>query len=242
MKQAEFRIRTEQDGVLALAQAVLIYRGAQGDALATIHDVAAIAGEATILAGKAMTPRAAIALAQELSNRAAVGFIPESVLYLDGDAMFWWTRPGNRHICFREGALGTGERGEVVPHPGLVFAASRRFWKVWAIKGDMRPTPDTELFQAPYFNVYDDGGICQGSASVPDGTTAEKVAAWNDAFFKSFFTHPNVRKKLVKYRGGSCKFWQDMLDGSFERFPERVLVPVQMTLGQLLSGPQRRHD
>ena len=30
MKQAEFHIRTEHDGVLALAQAVLIYRGAQG--------------------------------------------------------------------------------------------------------------------------------------------------------------------------------------------------------------------
>jgi PRTRC genetic system protein B len=113
---------------------------------------------------------------------------------------------------------------------------------VWAIKGDARPTPETTLFQAPYFNVYGDGGICQGSASVPEGTTAEKVEAWNDAFFGSFFTHPNVRKNLVKYRGGSCKFWQDMLDGRFAQFPERVLVPVQMTLGQLLDGNEQRND
>lgn len=243
MKQAEFHIRTEHDGVLALAQAVLIYRGAQGSALATVHEVAAINGEATILAGKAMTPRAAVTLAHELSNRVGHGgFIPETVLYMDGDAMLWWTRPGRRHVAFRAGALGGGERGEVVPHPGLVFAASSRVWKVWAIKGDARPTPETALFQAPYFNVYDDGGICQGSASVPEGTTAEKVEAWNDAFFGSFFTHPNVRKNLVKYRGGSCKFWQDMLDGRFAQFPERVLVPVQMTLGQLLDGNEQRND
>ena len=51
MNQAEFHIRTEQDGVLALQQAVLIYRGAQGSAFATVHDVEEINGEATILAG-----------------------------------------------------------------------------------------------------------------------------------------------------------------------------------------------
>ena len=80
-----------------MAQAVLIYRGAQGSALATVHEVAAINGEATILAGKAMTPRAAITLAHELSNRVGHGgFIPETVLYMDGDLLLWWARPGMR--------------------------------------------------------------------------------------------------------------------------------------------------
>lgn len=237
MNQAEFHIRTEQDGVLALRQAVLIYRGAQGSAFATVHDVEEVDGEATILAGKAMTPRAAITLSRELAKGVSQGgFIPDTVLYMDGELLLWWTRPGNRHIAFRAEGLGCAERGEVVPHPGLVFAASSQVWKVWAVKGGARPTPDTELFQAPYFNVYDTGAICQGSAAVPEGTTAERIGGWNDAFFGSFFTHPNVRKNLVKYRGGSYRFWRDMLDGRFERFPERVLVPMRTTLGQLLSG------
>lgn len=236
MNQAEFHVRTEQDGVLALQQAVLIYRGAQGSAFATVHDIEEVDGEATILAGKAMTPRAAITLSRELAKGVSHGgFIPDTVLYMDGELLLWWTRPGRRHIAFRAEGLGCAERGEVVPHPGLVFAASSQVWKVWAVKGDARPTPDTELFQAPYFNVYDTGAICQGSAAVPEGTTAERIGAWNDAFFGSFFTHPNVRKNLVKYRGGSYRFWRDMLDGRFERFPERVLVPVRTTLGQLLS-------
>lgn len=236
MNQAEFHIRTEQDGVLALRQAVLIYRGAQGSAFATVHDIEEVDGEATILAGKAMTPRVAITLSRELAKGVSHGgFIPDTVLYMDGELLLWWTRPGKRHIAFRAEGLGDAERGEVVPHPGLVFAASSQVWKVWAVKGGARPTPDTELFQAPYFNVYDTGAICQGSAAVPEGTTAGRIGAWNDAFFGSFFTHPNVRKKLVKYRGGSYRFWRDMLDGRFERFPERVLVPLRATLGQLLS-------
>ena len=243
MNQAEFHIRTEQDGVLALQQAVLIYRGAQGSAFATVHDIEEINGEATILAGKAMTPRAAIMLSRELVKGIGhCGFIPDTVLYMDGDLLLWWTRPGKRHIAFRAEGLGTAERGEVVPHPGLVFAASSQVWKVWAVKGDTRPTPETALFQAPYFNVYDSGAICQGSVGVPEGTTAEKIDAWNDAFFGSFFTHPNVRKNLVKYRGGSYKFWKDMLDGKHAQFPEQVLLPVQTTLAQLLGGTAERND
>src|SRR5438552_4958778 len=176
MNQAEFHIRTEQDGVLALQQAVLIYRGAQGGAFATVHDVEEISGEATILAGKAMTPRAAITLSRELAKGINHGgFIPETVLYMDGDLLLWWTRAGKRHIAFRAEGLGTGERGEVVPHPGLVFAASSHVWKVWAVKGDRRPRPQAGLVQAPSLNVYDSGAICQGSVGVPDGTTAEKI-------------------------------------------------------------------
>ena len=84
--------------------------------------------------------------------------------------------------------------------------------------------------------------IGSGVLGVPEGTTAEKIDTWNDAFFGSFFTHPNVRKNLVKYRGGSYKFWKHMLDGKFAHFPERVLVPVQTTLGQLLDGNAKRND
>src|ERR1035437_2468687 len=101
----------------------------------------------------------------------------------------------------------------MLPHPGLVFAACSKVWSVWAVKGDHRPRPDSMLYQAPYFNVWDGGRICQGNVEVPDGTTAEKIDAWNAAFFNSFFTHPNIHKNLAKYRGGAYKFWKDMLAG-----------------------------
>jgi PRTRC genetic system protein B len=108
---------------------------------------------------------------------------------------------------------------------------------VWAVKGSRRPTPQTPLFQAPYFNVDAQGRICQGNVPVPEGTAVEKIEAWNDAFFRSFFTHPNVAGKLVRYRGGSYAFWRDLLDQRFARFPGRVLVDVKTTLRALL-GPR----
>lgn len=241
MNQADFSIHAPTDGVLKLDQAVLIYRGASGSALATVHEVEEVDGEPVIGAGRAMTPRSVLALARALLKRAAHGgFLPDNVLFFAGDLILWWVRPAMRHVAFHVSErdaelLGGVERGESVPHPGLVFAASGREWRVWAIKGAQRPTLATPLFQAPYFNVDARGHICQGSVPKPNGTTAEKIDAWNDAFFRSFFTHPNVAAKLVRYPGGSYAFWRNMLDRGFARFPQRVLVPLNATLGGLLG-------
>jgi PRTRC genetic system protein B len=240
MNRAEFSIRTQTDGILRLDHAVLLYHGASGSAFATVHAVDDVEGEPVIGAGQAMTPRAALDLARALGRSVAHGgFLPETVLYMDGDLLVWWLPPGRRHIAFRaeghEEQLGAVERGETVPQPGLVFAASTRVWKVWAVKGNNRPTPATPLFQAPYFNVYASGDICQGNVPMPEGTTAEKIGAWNDAFLHSYFTHPNAQGKLVRYPAGAYGFWRDMLDGKFKRFPERVLVDAKTTLQTLLG-------
>jgi PRTRC genetic system protein B len=241
MNEAEFNLHVPSDGVLTLDAAVLIYRGASGSALATLHDVHQVDGEAVIGAGQPMTPRKAIELSRALLKRVAHGgFMPANVLYMSGDLILWWEPPARRHITFRVGEaqaeqFGGGERGETVPHPGLIFAASARVWSVWAVKGRERPTPQTPLYQAPYFNVNGQGQICQGNVPRPEGTTIDKIQVWNDAFFRSYFTHPNVAGKLVKHPGGAYALWRDLLDGRFERFPERSLVPTKSTLAALLG-------
>ncbi len=251
MNQADFRIRTQTDGILRLSQAVLIYQGASESALATVHDIEEVDGTPMILAGQAMTPRAVNQLSRVLSKSIGHGgFLPETVLYMDGDLLLWWLPPAKRHIVFRTAELkeqwGVTERGEVVPHPGLVFAASSRVWKVWAVKGKNRPTLESPLFHAPYFNVWDGGDICRGNVKVPEGTTSEKIDAWNTAFLGSVFTHPNTKGKLVRYGGraggGAYSFWRDMLDGKFKKFPERVLIDGKTTLGTLLGMEKDKRE
>ena len=68
MNHAEFSIKTQTDGILRLDRAVLIYHGASGSALATVHEVEDVGGEPVIGAGQAMTPRAAIHLARALAK------------------------------------------------------------------------------------------------------------------------------------------------------------------------------
>ncbi len=140
MLQPDFKIRSQTGGTLRLTQAVLIYQGDHDCALATVHNVEDVDGQPVILAGQAMTPRAANQLSRALSKSVSHGgFLPETVLYTNGDLLVWWVPPAKRHIVFKAEELktkwGTAERGEVVPHPGLVFATSSTIWKVWAIKG-----------------------------------------------------------------------------------------------------------
>jgi len=49
-----------------------------------------------------------------------------------------------------------------------------------------------------------------------------------------------VSAKLVAYRGGGFGFWRDMLDRRFGQFPQRVLVPMNLTLGALLGIKEGR--
>jgi predicted deacylase len=56
MNQAEFFIQAPSTGTVHLRRAVLIYDGQQGSALATVHDIEEVDGEAVIGAGQAMTP------------------------------------------------------------------------------------------------------------------------------------------------------------------------------------------
>lgn len=234
--EVKFEVVAGRETPLTLSAAILLYRGGNDGAFATIHDIGMKGKTPLILEGKALTPGAAIQLALDLAKNAnRGGFIPQCLLYMDGDTMAWWVPPAKRHVAFRSPELGAAERGEVVPHPGLVFKVDgMRRWYVWAALGTDRPSEDAPLYQAPYFNVYSDGGICTGNVSLPEGTTAERIDAWNRAFFGSFFTHPNVHGKLVTYRGGAYGFWRDMLDGRHAEFPERVLVPTKRTLAEVL--------
>lgn len=240
----EFRVNEEAVGGVTLDSAVLLYRGANGTAFATVHSIHHDgSGAATLLPGRAMTPLAVARMARRLAKRGERGgFVPANLLYQDLTTVAWWVPPARRPIWFRcpGGELGATERSGSVPHPGLVFAASSdRSWHVWAVQSNERPTEASALFQAPYFNVYASGAICQGNVDVPAGTTADKIEAWNTAFFDSFFTHPNVQGQLVNYRGGPYRFWRDMLDGRHVGFPESVLVPLGVTLAQAIAGGSR---
>jgi len=85
------------------------------------------------------------------------------------------------------------------------------------------------------YGMYETGGCVLEARLAPSARWTDHLAAWNEAFLRSYFTHPNGPGKLVRYRGGAYAFWREMLDGRFRRFPERVLVDVKMTLGGLLG-------
>lgn len=242
--QAKFKVHAPRAASYLLAEAVLIYRengASHPRAYASIHSVEVADGCPIILAGKPMTPRAAQRLARDLCRQTSVGasFLDGRTLYSSPGLLVWWQPAVARHIAFKCPQIG--ERGEVVPHPSLVFAVGGKGWSVWAVKGTTRPTCKTKLYRAPYFNVSDTGAICQGSTILPSGEASSRIDAWTYAFFGSFFTHPNGAK-TVRHPGGAHAFWQSMLDAPPPRFPARVLLPTGATLADTIASIGGEHD
>jgi len=205
---------------------------------ATLHEVDVNSeGRPVIGAGVVADSAALEGVMGELAGRTQLEFIDPSILALSSSAMVWWRKPEQARVWFNTKGDALAGRTGVTPQPGLVFAATEREWMVWAVKGNERPTPDTPVFQAPFMNIWEGGAICAGQADVPKVIGPQSRAGFEAAFFNSRFTHPNIRegKKLVKWRGGIEALWVSLLDGKHEEFPQQCLVPLKLTVADVLK-------
>ena len=215
-----------------LQQAVLIY-----STFVTIHDVANKGSTLEIKPGTLATSDALRTALQHLmpEQEASSDFIPETLLAKGVGYMVWWVKPARRTVWFKCEEMGPEQSGEV-PNPGLIMAVTPSSWYLWAVKGAGRPTLNTKLYQAPYFNVYSTGSLCTGSIAMPRDTDFFNIGKWEQAFFASFFTHPNVHESGGLIKKGSCyRFWLDMLDGKYKTFPSQQLVDRKTTLADVLA-------
>lgn len=193
------------------------------------------------------------------------GFVPTTVLYTGPDILAWWCPAQTRPVYFRTDKDPAGDqpdqdqgddtkgragrerlanRSGPAPHPALIFAATGREWFVRAAADlCLRPTPQTKLHRAPYFNVWESGRICTGNVRLPERLDTSTLVGYEDAFFNSRFTHPNT-DRLVKYPGGAYTLWADMLDHATEGcFPQSALIPLEETLEDWIDNITKgNHD
>jgi PRTRC genetic system protein B len=229
---------------IAATSAILLYAGRDGKIVyGTAHPVSARgnAKRAAIGAGRPIDRSALLSCLVDLSesNAQKAEFLPETVLGVSQNSITWWCRPAMRRVFFDCHEIG--KRTALVPHPGLVFHAASSGFRVFALKDHSRPTLNSTLHEPPYFNTWDLGKICIGTAHVPKRIDVASIAGWESGFFDSAFTHPNVGGKRVNHSKGPFAFWKAMLDGKFaEQFPQRVLIPVETTLADLIGGNLER--
>lgn len=232
-----FHVSTDERRSLELRSAILVY-GEQDDVYATVHPVNAGESPPSLGPGIPASREAVAALARAFAEKtAASGYVPQSVVWFGMDLVAWWLPPATRthyFSCRQEKKKVLGERTGLAPAPGLVFALARGRWFVYAVKGADRPEARTRLHNAPYFNVWANGEICTGDATMPHSAQLDALAAIEDAFFRSRFTHPNMPpKRLVKWKASAYAFWRHLLDRRPAAFPEAALVERKETLADL---------
>jgi len=236
---------------IALSQAILVYanetKSHSGTApvatYATVHPVQNFGTEANpnfqIAAGRPLTREALLAMFEDLAKKHSLNtdIIPEHVLSISADHMVWWMPAGERNVFFNNKELG--KRAAKVPHPALMFAVVKGQWYIFALAKNERPTAETALQFAPYFNVYDSCAICTGSARVPRGISANATGEWEKAFFDSEFTHINGKEKKATHPRGEYALWKELLDGVYKTFPVEFLAPTQFTLTTFMTAVRR---
>ncbi|MES2111902.1 MAG: PRTRC system protein B [Bacteroidota bacterium] len=162
------------------------------------------------------------------------GLLSSHIVFLKtgNDGFAIWCTPAKRIKLLFTDSLGipSGEANV----PPLLWKAGKNHLSVFAIL-DENITGQTDLYHAPFFNVYPDGKVCMGNVAVqiPNDCCLETfIDLWQEYFFNSYFSH--LFGAHVPVKGNIVQLWQN-LTTSVDPFPVETLIPNNITINKLLQ-------
>lgn len=161
------------------------------------------------------------------------GILDTNILYTDAQngKAIWFTKAGQRKLYFTD-KLGIPDG--TAHTPPLLWKADRETLSIFALNSKKRPVSNTRLYYAPFFNIYESGGVCMGTVDVSIKQTAcleEFSTAWERYFFDSYFSHLMEQHNPVE---GNCVLLWESLINTGKTFPMEVLKPANKTLKDLM--------
>ena len=123
------------------------------------------------------------------------------VLVRTAEIIVWWSPAREQTMFFSDRGNDHSLKnmnGKLYPHPPLLFKACGSHLWVRALSKDKRPTAETRLCMAPYWNCYDNGVCCTGSMKIPQEKSVSAIDLWDESFFQSEFTHASGVRRSSK--------------------------------------------
>ncbi len=122
------------------------------------------------------------------------GRIPPNMLWSDtrkgNEKYIWYNPPQKRMMFFKESLKIENAEYNL---PGVIYEVGKERMNIYAYT-DKKPTPETELYAAPFFNVTG-ASVCLGSAKIdkPSNLTYDKLLEyWEKKFWLTEFSHLGV--------------------------------------------------
>lgn len=162
------------------------------------------------------------------------GILPTNILHIntgENASVLWHTPSVKRQLFFTENLEILNGTAEV---PAMLWFAGKRSLKVFALAKNRRPTEETPLFYAPFFNVYENGSVCMGTVDVDiknSSSLEEFIEKWEDYFFNSYFSH--LMNEHNPINGNCVNLWKNLVDTQ-KAFPKKVLKKTNKTITNLL--------
>ena len=152
----------------------------------------------------------------------------EHVLSSGNGTLLWWVPAGRRALFFDvrvEAAKGIEAlNGRPVPHPPLLFRTQGGLLSVFALRENARPTLETALYRAPYWNMFDHGRMCMGTVKLPPTIDPQRPEEVTQRFFESNFSGAS-RLDLSAYPASHQQMWEEA--DRLGRFDPQWLLPEQ---------------
>jgi PRTRC genetic system protein B len=231
----DVHVRIGDNRIFTLKQAVLLYQEGSR-CFATLHEVKHRPDGAPYLcAGQSVTASFLEALAKGLGASMAPEVLPDNVLARTPELIVWWSPAQLRLMFFGDGDPKTRTlNGKMYPHPALVFMIHGRELFVRALTENRRPKADTRLKVAPYWNTDATGRVCLGSMRVPEEASVSTIAAWENGYFASEFTHPSGAVRLTTHAGGFLGLWSGL--AGRKHFPVKFLADSKQKVREFIEG------
>jgi PRTRC genetic system protein B len=220
---------------MTLSGAIVVYQGGH-EAFAAWHPATAAEDGGAPYLGEAepLTTEFLRALSEGLGAYVAPEILPASVLVRTSELLVWWTRAQRRVLFFSDQSEAAELNAKRYPVPALVFKVSGGNLSIRALAKDERPTVETKLMTAPFWNCSESGDVCLGTMRVPDSSGVDAIEGWERGFFQSEFTHAYGAARLTSFPGGFLPLWR-RLAGSKQVFPVQYLTDARETLRQFVE-------
>lgn len=163
------------------------------------------------------------------------GLFPDNILYLNtnqvGEKVIWFSKSKEVALYFKKELEITSGLAFVPP---LLWIANRKELKIYALFDETKPTLETPLYHAPFFNIYSDASVCMGTVDIDmdeDNGLEEFMNCWERYFFESYFSHTMDGHSPVKTN--IIQLWKEQVNTK-RKFPVEVLKESKKKLKNLL--------
>lgn len=159
------------------------------------------------------------------------GILPENLLNVNtqlGNPFAIWYTPAKKVQLNFSKSLDIPNGTAFIP-PMLWKADKENLW-VFALDSDNRPSYKTQLYHAPFFNIYNEGNVCMGTVKIDitdDMGLIDFMAKWEQYFFNSDFSH--TINEISPIKDNIVSFWKHHI-GSDKKFNVQILNSSSITL------------
>ena len=135
----------------------------------------------------------------------------KEILHIDHrtSRVMWFTKAQQRNLYFIKSFDISNGLASVPP---MLWLASRESVMVYALATDRKPTGNTKLYHAPFFNIHENGVVCMGTVDIDMKNIRcleEFTSAWEDYFFNSNFSH--LMSGFNPVNGNCVLLWTDLI-------------------------------